>query len=115
MNGWDSAVLTAAIAQCGANNGDPSGVIKSCPPLAASDIGDFAQKCPAQPAIVNEAVTGMLPQLPGCVTVTPGPADATGAQMSCGGNATAPSTNGSQATSTDSLPHLSMLRSLTLA
>lgn len=74
MNGWDNDVLTAAVAQC--INGNPSGVIESCPPLEASQDEYFTTNCPERPALVNEQVKGVLPKLPGCNNVTSGPAAA---------------------------------------
>lgn len=74
MNGWDNDVLTEAVAQC--INGNEDGVIEECPPLEASQDEYYGTNCPERPALVNEQVKGILSKLPGCNTVTSGPAAA---------------------------------------
>ncbi|KIV86256.1 hypothetical protein PV11_01876 [Exophiala sideris] len=74
LNGWDTDVLTDAVTQCLVN--DTDGVIEDCAPLAASQDEYYANNCPERPALVNEQVKGILPKLPGCNTVTYGPAAA---------------------------------------
>lgn len=71
LNGWDTQVLTDAIAQC--INDVESGNISECPPLYASQDEYFATNCPEQPPLVNEQVKGVLSKLPGCNEVTSGP------------------------------------------
>ncbi|KAL9127627.1 MAG: hypothetical protein Q9217_003539 [Psora testacea] len=81
LNGWDSVVQAAAVKECA--TGDSSGAIQSCPPLAASDMSDFSQKCPPRPSLIDAPVTGLLDKLPGCIKVTAGPGRATLADMLC--------------------------------
>ncbi|MCJ1478593.1 hypothetical protein MMC13_007274 [Lambiella insularis] len=95
LNGWDvdtlASALTGGIENCA--NTDNAGQISACPALLAVDGNEFSYNCPEQPALVNEPVHGMLSKLPGCITITPGPGEATSAQMSCPANATLPSIN----------------------
>ncbi|KAL9098234.1 MAG: hypothetical protein Q9163_006073 [Psora crenata] len=89
QNGWDNDVQAAAIEQCA--TGNPSGVVKSCGPLAASTISDFSRQCPPRSAVVDEEVTGMLDKLPGCIKVTRGPATATLSDIVCDAGSAPPS------------------------
>ena len=73
-------VQTQAMQQC-ANSND--GAIKDCAPLAASDIDDFANVCPTQAPLVQEQTGPMISKLPGCITITSGPEDASMADMEC--------------------------------
>lgn len=91
LNGWDMGVQTAALKNCA--NTDNAGQISACPELMASDVQNFNEICPEQPAIVNEPVKGMLSKLPGCITVTSGPNSATSADMICGPNIVPPTIN----------------------
>ena len=78
QNGWDPDVLTNAIAQCmGPNAVNSGGSIEGCPPFAASLDNNAGRNCPQQPAVINETVTGLLTQLPGCNPPTFGPDRAT--------------------------------------
>ena len=81
LNGWDTSVLTAAIGQC-ANTND--GAVQDCAPLNVVDDQNFSNDCPAQPELINEPTRGMISKLPGCITITPGPQEATAADMECG-------------------------------
>lgn len=80
LNGWDMDVQTQAMQQC-ANTAD--GAIKDCAPLAASDVDDFSDVCPAQAPLVQEQTGPMISKLPGCITITSGPEDASTADMEC--------------------------------
>jgi hypothetical protein len=74
LNGWNTSVLTDAIAQCmGPSPVNDGGSLENCPPLAASIDSNAGQNCAQQPSVVNETVTGVLSQLPGCNPVTFGP------------------------------------------
>ena len=73
-------VQTQAMQQC-ANTND--GAIKDCAPLAVSDIDDFADVCPTQTPLVQEQTGPMISKLPGCITITSGPEDASVADMEC--------------------------------
>lgn len=75
MNGWDATVLASAVTQC-VNNDDINGQISLCPPLAKSQTPYASTNCPERPPLVDEAVHGFLDKLPGCNTVTSGPAAA---------------------------------------
>ena len=82
MNGWDQATLKSAIDQGCATT--PGGVVGDCAAFKASDNPKtFSQSCPEQPAIITEPVHGMISKLPGCITITSGPAAAKPADMSC--------------------------------
>ena len=94
-------MLTSAIASCGANNGDPSGVVKSCPAFT-SDVENFAQVCPRQPSLINEPTTGTISKLPGCITITDGPEEATEADIECKSSVDQPSINQAVAGAYDS-------------
>ena len=82
MNGWDQATLKSAIDQgCATTSG---GVVSDCAAFKAYDNPKtFSQNCPEQPAIIKEPVHGMISKLPGCITITSGPAAAKPADMSC--------------------------------
>ena len=101
LNGWDPATLKAAIGQgCATSYG---GAVGDCPALKASDNpSTFAQTCPERPPIVDEPVHGMIAKLPGCITITSGPAPAKESDMSCSGSAdqTAADQAGTNGTST---------------
>jgi hypothetical protein len=73
--------LEAAISQCSSTV--DSGVIDACPPLKAVHRPETDTICPVRNTQVVETVTGLLDRLPGCITVTSGPGDATSADMSC--------------------------------
>lgn len=74
LNGWDTPVLTNAIAQCmGPNAVNDGGGIDNCPAFAASLDDNAGSNCPLQAPVVNETVTGLLTQLPGCNPPTAGP------------------------------------------
>ena len=91
INGWDECVLAAGIKQCA--TADASGDVAACPALAPSDIDDYAAKCPTQPPLVNEPATGMIAKLPGCITITDGPAEASLADIYCPPGHAQPSVN----------------------
>ena len=73
-------VQTQAMQQC-ANTAD--GVVKDCAPLAASDIDGFSDVCPTQAPLVEEQTGPLIEKLPGCITITSGPEDASMADMEC--------------------------------
>lgn len=74
QNGWDTQVLTNAISQCmGPNAVNDGGSIEGCPPFAATLDGNAGRNCPQQPSVINETVTGLLSQLPGCNPPSFGP------------------------------------------
>ncbi|KAL8667681.1 MAG: hypothetical protein Q9202_000536 [Teloschistes flavicans] len=81
MNGWKTDVLTSAINQC-AFTGD--GRVELCAPFSPSlDLNAF-RTCPQAPSVLKEPVHGVIDKLPGCITVTSGPQDATKADYACG-------------------------------
>jgi WSC domain len=84
----NQTILKAAIAQCNSSFG--SGTIDSCPPLLAVDAQDGLYNCPQRQSQVNETVTGLLPKLPGCITITEGPGDAPDPSMECAADVTRP-------------------------
>lgn len=81
INGWDIDVLQGAVADCLVP--DNFGQISYCPVLYASDTNGYAVNCPQQPPEIDEQVHGLLDKLPGCITITYGPEEATDAQMVC--------------------------------
>lgn len=93
LNGWDPAVQEQAVANCLADKG--FGTIEECPTLLASNDNLSSARCPLQPPLVAEQVTGVLAALPGCNPPTAGPAAVT--QQFCPpngtSNSTAPSTS----------------------
>ena len=80
-------VQTQAMAQC-ADTAD--GVVGDCAPLAASDIDDFSDVCPTQAPLVKEQTGPLISKLPGCITITSGPEDASMADMQCAAGAQEP-------------------------
>merc|ERR1712157_208941 len=91
VNGWDNSVLTSALGSC-AQDGNGSGQISDCPPLAAVNTKE-TRNCPERPALINEPVKGLLDKLPGCNVVTSGPASASQSQMTCDSSTSPPSMN----------------------
>ena len=91
LNGWDTTVQTEAVLNCA--NPDNLGQISACPALAAVDTAEYNENCREQPPVINEPVHGMLAKLPGCITITSGPDEATSADSTCPANATIPSLN----------------------
>lgn len=85
LNGWKPEVLAAAIPQCGSTN---DGAVEDCAPFKPSLDPNFSTSCPELPSLLSEPVHGMLKKLPGCITVTPGPQDATDADYTCGAGQT---------------------------
>ncbi|KAL8903608.1 MAG: hypothetical protein Q9207_003810 [Kuettlingeria erythrocarpa] len=83
LNGWKPDVLKSAIKECGFTN---NGGVDNCAPFKPSLDPDFSKSCPERPSLLNEPVHGMIDELPGCVTITSGPQDATIAEMTCGGD-----------------------------
>jgi len=81
LNGWDRSVLSRAVDQCTA----ASGVIEDCPVF--QNEGRFnadadMNSCAARNPLPDEPISGAdLPNLPGCVAVTEGPASATSADV----------------------------------
>lgn len=71
--------------QCGFTN---DGGVEDCAPFKPSLDPDFSKSCPERPSLLNEPVHGMIDKLPGCVTITSGPQDATEAEMTCAGGQT---------------------------
>ena len=82
LNGWKANILTDAVNQCAFT---ASGAVEDCAPFKPSLDPNFAKSCPELPSLVNEPVHGMLAKLPGCITITPGPQDATDADYACAG------------------------------
>ncbi|KAG8669333.1 hypothetical protein FPOAC1_008725 [Fusarium poae] len=72
LNGWDEAVLAAAVKKC-LNNDSINGQISKCPVLAASQTPYFSDNCPEMAPLVDENVRGMLDALPGCIKPFSGP------------------------------------------
>ncbi|ETN45874.1 uncharacterized protein HMPREF1541_00055 [Cyphellophora europaea CBS 101466] len=78
LNAWDEQVLTDAIAQCmGPKAVNRGGTIEACPPFAPTLDGNAGRNCPEQPPVINETVTGLIKQLPGCNEPIFGPTRAT--------------------------------------
>ncbi|KAF8494105.1 hypothetical protein F5888DRAFT_1617148 [Russula emetica] len=82
MNGWDRSVLSRAVATCTAE----SGVIEDCPVFQNEGrfyTGDQNNACSATNPIPQENADpgNLLSNLPGCVAVTEGPANATSANL----------------------------------
>lgn len=67
LNGWDVATLQSAITSCT----DPGGVIENCGAFQFYSDDEMAG-CKVLPRVA-EAVDGVLPALPGCNPVQPGP------------------------------------------
>ncbi|KAL8926746.1 MAG: hypothetical protein Q9208_002820 [Pyrenodesmia sp. 3 TL-2023] len=82
LNGWKPDVLQSAIKECGFTN---DAGVQYCAPFKPSLDPDFSKSCPERPSLLNEPVHGMIDELPGCVTITSGPQDATIAEMTCAG------------------------------
>ncbi|KAL9583115.1 MAG: hypothetical protein Q9203_005218 [Teloschistes exilis] len=81
MNGWKTDVLQAAINQC-AFTGD--GGVEYCAPFKPSlDVNTY-YTCPQAQSVLNEPVHGVIDRLPGCITTTSGPQDATKNDYACG-------------------------------
>ena len=80
LNGWKASTLTDGIKQCANTN---QGGVEDCAPFTPSLDPNFSRDCPEQPSVANEPVHGMIDKLPGCITITSGPADATDADMNC--------------------------------
>ena len=81
MNGWDVDTLQAGINQCGVGNAD--GVVHECPVFAPMDDQSTSTNCPARLPEIDEPVHGVIKKLPGCITVTSGPGEATVADYVC--------------------------------
>ena len=89
QNGWQEDVQLEAVNNCLYN--DPSyGTIDECPALLKSDTNAYNYNCPTRASQIDEKVTGLLSKLPGCITITEGPAAAPAAAMQCPANAPAP-------------------------
>lgn len=85
---------------CLSSDSTAFGVIADCPILQSVYTDGYAANCPERPPQVGENVKGMLPKLPGCITITPGPEDAPAASMACGPNVPKPSVTSTK----DSVP-----------
>ncbi|KAL8697703.1 MAG: hypothetical protein Q9201_006976 [Fulgogasparrea decipioides] len=81
LNGWKPEVLAAAIPQCGSTN---DGDVDDCAPFKPSLDPKFSKTCPELPSLLSEPIHGMIDKLPGCITITSGPQDATDADYTCG-------------------------------
>ncbi len=91
LNGWDVDTLQAGIDQCAIANAD--GVVHECPVFAPIDDQDTPTNCPPQAPIIDEPVHGTIDKLPGCITITPGPADAMLADFVCPAGTEEPTVN----------------------
>ncbi|KAL8949799.1 MAG: hypothetical protein Q9222_004116 [Ikaeria aurantiellina] len=85
LNGWKTDVLTAGIQQCAFTS---TGGVGDCAPFKPSNNPKFSDICPEQPSLLNEPVHGTIDKLPGCITITSGPQDATAADMNCADSGT---------------------------
>ncbi len=77
LNGWDVDLLSSAIydESCGDSAG---GRLELCNPFKPYyQSADASNKCAGIPSVVNEQVAGVLPKLPGCNPIQPGPKNAT--------------------------------------
>ncbi|KAK6439478.1 hypothetical protein LTR95_004311 [Oleoguttula sp. CCFEE 5521] len=81
QNGWEMDIQTYAVKNC--LNTVDFGQISACPPLQAVDTSAYGVNCPQRPRPIDEPVDGLLAKLPGCITITPGPAAAPAASMTC--------------------------------
>lgn len=90
LNGWDPQTLKAGIEQCAVANVD--GVVHECPVFAPidEDNSKLPEYCPALKPEIAEPVHGMIDKLPGCINVTPGPADAKLSDFVCPAGAQQP-------------------------
>ncbi|MCJ1434081.1 hypothetical protein MMC27_003447 [Xylographa pallens] len=104
LNGWDETVLSSALSNCA--NTDNDGQISACSQLSPYDSSEYSWNCPQQASLINEPVRGMISKLPGCITITSGPQEATSADMSCPANVTIPTIN---TTPTHSGPYTTFL------
>lgn len=82
QNGWNMTTQLNAVNQCG-NNPGSSGDVNECPPLLNSYIRNVNTRCPQRNSTVNEQIKGLMPKLPGCINITPGPARAQPSDMNC--------------------------------
>ena len=82
QNGWDLDVLKQAVNNC--LSGDSSaGTIQECPILNSYQTSSASYNCPERKSQIGEQVTGMLSKLPGCISITPGPAAAPASAQAC--------------------------------
>lgn len=88
LNGWDVDTLQAGIKQCAVAN--EAGVVHECPVFTAIDDQNFSTDCPARLPEIDEPVHGVIDKLPGCITITPGPEEATLADFVCPASAPEP-------------------------
>ena len=91
LNGWDEDTLQAGIDQCAIANAD--GVVDECPVFAPIDDKDTDGNCPPRAPLIDEPVHGTIDKLPGCITITPGPQEATLADFVCPAGVTEPVVN----------------------
>lgn len=85
LNGWKADVLSDAVKNCAFT---ADGAVEDCAPFKPSLDPNFGKNCPEQPSLLNEPVHGLIDKLPGCITITSGPQDATAADMTCPGGST---------------------------
>lgn len=93
LNGWDVDTLQAGIQQCGVAN--EAGIVSQCPVFTSIDDQNYSADCPTRLRGVDEEVYGMIDKLPGCITVTPGPEEATLADFVCPASVPQPAILGS--------------------
>jgi Domain of unknown function (DUF1996)/WSC domain len=91
LNGWNMTTQRAAADLCLIP--DNNGQISACAALSSSDSTAAGTNCPPLPSIIQEPVLGVLPQLPGCVAITNGPAPAPLSSMTCPSNSSLPHIN----------------------
>ncbi|KAL8942093.1 MAG: hypothetical protein Q9216_001859 [Gyalolechia sp. 2 TL-2023] len=85
LNGWKADVLTDAVKNCAFTEG---GDVQDCAAFKPSLDPQFSKTCPELPSLLTEPVHGIIDRLPGCITITSGPQDATAADVSCSGGST---------------------------
>ncbi|KAL9028286.1 MAG: hypothetical protein Q9196_003323 [Gyalolechia fulgens] len=85
LNGWKADVLNDAVKNCAFTS---AGGVEDCAAFKPSLDPNFSKTCPELPSLVSEPVHGLINKLPGCITITSGPQDATAAEMSCAGRRT---------------------------
>ena len=88
QNGWNQTVQAEAVYNCAVP--DNYGQIAACPALQNSQTNAYEEICPERPPEINEPVEGMLAKLPGCINITPGPANALASDMNCPASVTQP-------------------------
>ncbi|KAI4213743.1 MAG: hypothetical protein LQ351_003709 [Letrouitia transgressa] len=99
LNGWDPATLASATKNCVNTDG---GAVYDCDAFKPTWNPEFGRTCPERPSLVDEPVHGMIDKLPGCITITSGPAPARPEDMNCPPGTPQPHFTSSNGTSSNS-------------